>query len=425
MAQLSNDCFKKDQPLMTLDQALAHLRRVLTPQAGISKIDLMAAESRILASQLVADHAHPPFDNSAVDGYALSMPQDQMSGSVPFDIVGQAAAGHPYHGTLAKGQAIQIFTGASLPAGCDVIYMMEDISINPQTKQLVCPVGLKLGSNIRRAGEDIAIGDVLLEAGLKLTPAAIGLAASQGIDQLSVYQPLRVAVFSTGDEITPPNAPLMQGALYDMNRPMLVNWLKMLGYHVSDLGILKDDADGIQTALSDAAQNHDAILTSGGMSMGAEDHVKNAIEQLGSLQFWKLAIKPGRPIGLGLLPRGDSSCLFIGLPGNVVASYTTFALIGRIALKLIAGERILQAPSLMVEMAHPYKKKANRLEIARVKLNPDAKTGMPQAVIYQKSGAGILSSITNNDGFILLDEEKRQVDQGDKVRYIPFNEFYQ
>ncbi len=272
-----------------------------------------------------------PDDNSAVDGYALRF-EDLASGAeTRLRIAGRAAAGHPFDGAIRSGEAVRIFTGAPMPAGCDTVMMQEDCVAEGEYVRL--RPGLKRGANRRRAGEDVRAGNIVLRQGMRLRPQDLGLAASVGRARLRVRLPLRAAVFSTGDELCEPGAPRRPGAIFDANRPVMIGLLDALGCRVSDLGILRDDLAAIRAALASAAGEHDLIVTSGGMSVGEEDHVKAAVRSLGDLHFWQLAIKPGRPIGLGQV-RGVP---FVGLPGNPVAMMVTFLRIARPMILRLVG----------------------------------------------------------------------------------------
>ncbi|MBV8166909.1 MAG: molybdopterin molybdotransferase MoeA, partial [Alphaproteobacteria bacterium] len=297
MAQLSDDCFAFGGKLMTTAEARALLDARLTPIADTEMAPLGDALGRVLATDIVAPIAVPPHANSAVDGYAVYFDDLARDAETRLRIAGRAAAGHPSGEALPRGAALRIFTGAPVPAGPDTIMMQEDCRLDGDV--VVLQPGIKRGANFRVAGEDVKQGATVLTAGHRLRPQDVGLAASLGLTQLRVRRRLRVALFSTGDELAEPGTPLRPGAVYDSNRYTLAALLRVTGVETSDLGILRDDRDTIRGALARAAQSHDAILTSGGMSTGEEDHVKAAVESAGSLHFWRLAIKPGRPVALG------------------------------------------------------------------------------------------------------------------------------
>jgi molybdopterin molybdotransferase len=308
---------------------------------------------------------------------------------------------------------VRIFTGAPMPPGLDTVMMQEDAIVDGG--QVVLRPGLKAGANRRRAGEDVARGTVALSAGRRLRPQDVGLCAALGLDTVAVRTPLRVALFSTGDEVAEPGRPLPPNAVYDSNRFTLRAMLVRLGCAVSDMGILPDDTARLAAALAAAAEGHDLLLTSGGVSAGEEDHVKAAVEREGSLHFWRLAIKPGRPVAMGQV-RGTP---FVGLPGNPVAVVVTFVRLFRpLALRLAgaAPERVLLYP---VTAGFGYRKKAGRREYVRVRLVPG-----PDGITAEKhgrDGAGVLSSLVGSDGFLELGEAVERVAVGDPAWVLPFD----
>ncbi|MBM84979.1 MAG: molybdopterin molybdenumtransferase MoeA, partial [Rhodospirillaceae bacterium] len=355
MAQLSDDCFAFAGGLTPVDTALDHLLVVLVPIAEPETVALASAHGRILATTVVAGEMVPPHDNSAVDGYAVYF--DDLSTNTPttLPVAGIAAAGHPFFRPQERGEAVWIFTGAPMPTGADnvapdTVMMQEDCT---ETGDLVVlPPGIKRGANRRFAGEDVKVGDIILEAGQVLRAQEIGLAASVGVTNLSVRTPLRAAIFSTGDEVRDPGTARKPGTIYDSNRFTLAALLKGVGCVVDDLGILPDDQAEIGRALTAAAESHDVILTSGGVSAGAEDHVRGAIAEHGSMHFWRLAIKPGRPIALGQVARVP----FVGLPGNPVAAMVTFLCVARPLILRLAGRVHIKPRSFQVRAGFAYKK---------------------------------------------------------------------
>lgn len=416
MAQLSDDCFAHGDRLMPADEALDLLARRLDVVADTEEVALRAALGRILAAPVVAAHDVPPHDNAAVDGYAVFFDDLSTDAETVLPVTGRAAAGHPLERPARRGEAIRIFTGAPVPDGPDTIMMQEDcresdgaVAIRP---------GIKKGANLRRAGEDIAAGRAILAAGARLRPQDLGLAASDGRTHLTVYRPLRVALFSTGDEIREPGADLPPGAVYDANRHTLIGLLDGLGCTIDDLGILPDRFEAIRDGLATAAARNDLVLTSGGMSVGEEDHVKDAVESLGVLHAWRLAIKPGRPIAFGQVGRVP----FVGLPGNPVAMMVTFLKIGRPAILRLAGATGLTPHMFKVTAGFDYRKKPNRREWVRVRLEGDGDGGWIAAK-FPRGGAGILSSMVEADGLIELPEDMTQLTRGKVVDFLPFSEF--
>ncbi len=420
MAQLSDDCFAFGGELMRLDEAVRRVRENLVCVAGVESVPLVEAVGRVLADDVVSPINVPPYDNAAVDGYAVFHADLDPDRDTVLPVVGRAAAGHPLDGPARRGIAVRIFTGAPMPAGPDTVLMQEDCQ---QTGERVAiRPGIKKGANRRDAGEDIAAGAAILNKGQALRPQEVGLAASIGLVLLPVYARLRVAVFSTGDEVCEPGGPLPEGALFDSNRYTLQAALRQAGCAVTDLGILPDEFAAIRAALRAAAADHDLLVTSGGMSTGEEDHVRLVLEEEGRVDFWRLAIKPGRPVGFGMVSGPAGPVPVMGLPGNPVAALTTFLCIGRPVLAALGGADAATPHRFAVRLAFAYKKKAGRREFVRAVLEPDA-TGGLVAHKHGRSGAGILSSLSGADGFVELGEEDTILEPGTDVDFIPFSEF--
>jgi molybdopterin molybdotransferase len=414
MAQLSDDCFAFGGTLLSVDAALALIRDRVTPVVGTESVPLVEASGRILAQDLVAEINVPPHANSAVDGYAIAHVDLLPDRDTVLPVTGRAAAGHPLGRAIERGEAIRIFTGAPMPEGADTVMMQEDCTLTDG--RVTLRPGIKKGANSRRAGEDVAKGTVALAAGRRLKPADQGLAAALGQTRLTVYQPLRVALLSTGDEVREPGDPLPPGAIYDANRFMLVSLLNGLGCRVSDLGIHPDRESTLVDTLSKAAAEHDLIVTSGGVSTGEEDHVRAAIERLGRIDFWRLAIKPGRPVALGNV----KGVPLMGLPGNPVAAALTFAILGRALILRLAGATTVAPALFRVRADFAYKKRPGRREYVRASLRRDGDT--LTADKYPKDGAGILSSIVNSDGFVIVDDAADGLQPGTMVDFLPYTE---
>jgi len=418
MAQLSDDCFAFGGTLLGVDAALALIDERVAPVVEAERVPLAAAAGRILACDLVAGIDVPPHPNSAVDGYAVVHADLDPAGETVLPVTGRAAAGHPLGRPVGHGEAIRIFTGAPMPQGADTVMMQEDCVVEDGRVRL--RPGIKLGANRRHAGEDVAKGAVALPAGRRLEPADLGLAAALGNETLAVFRPLRAALLSTGDEVQEPGTALAPGAIYDANRVMLAALLRRLGVVVDDLGIRPDRAAALADTLADAAAGHDLIVTSGGVSTGEEDHVRAAIEKLGRLDFWRLAIKPGRPVALGQINSGQVRGVpLIGLPGNPVAAALTFAILGRPLILRLAGATATPPPTFPVQAGFAWRKKPGRREYLRVKLARDG--GTVVAHRYPKDGAGILSSIVQSDGFAILNEDLNDVAPGTTVDFLPFS----
>jgi molybdopterin molybdotransferase len=415
MAQLSDDCFAFGGKLMTGAAALDLLCRKTVALPESEPAPLGAALGRFLAADLVAPRAVPPHDNSAVDGYAVFHADLFADRETVLPIGGRAAAGHPLDRPARRGEAIRIFTGARMPEGPDTVMMQEDcIAAGGQVR---LRPGIKQGANRRRAGEDVAAGAVVIPAGRRLRAQELGLAASLGLASLTVYRRLRVAVFSTGDELAEPGAPLPDGGIYDANRHAIAALLHGLGCAVSDLGIQPDRPAAIRDALAAAALGHDLVITSGGMSTGEEDHVKAAVEALGALHFWRLAIKPGRPVALGQIGRVP----FMGLPGNPVAVMVTFLTLARPLILRLAGASDIMPRAYRVRAGFAYRKKPERREYLRARLEPDGAGGWV-AHKFPRDGAGILSSMVESDGLVVLGETVTHLETGSEVDFLPFRE---
>lgn len=416
MVQLDNDCFAFGGPMMAVEPALALLAGRVGPVAATERVPLSDALGRVLAADLVAPFNVPPHDNAAVDGYAVFF--DDLAADAPtvLPVTARVAAGQWLGRPAVRGEAVRIFTGAPMPTGMDTVFMQEDCRTDGATVTL--PAGNRRGVNRRLAGEDVREGAVVLSAGRRLRPEDIALAASLGHGTLEVRCRLRVAVFSTGDELRQPGQALEPGAVYDANRYALIALLTRLGCAVTDLGILPDRFEAIRDALAEAAVGHDALITSGGMSTGEEDHVKPAVEANGRLDFWRLAIKPGRPVALGRV----RDAVFVGLPGNPVAVVVTFLRIARPILLRLMGAADETPRPIPVRAAFAHKKKPGRREFLRGSLTrePD---GALAATKYPRDGAGVLSSLVDSDGLIELPEDLAGVEPGMIVDYLPFKEF--
>lgn len=424
MTQLSNDCFANDGALMPLAEALTLLNRRLTGVTGAESVRLDDALGRVTAAPVRAKHDVPPYDNSAVDGYAVYFDDLDPDGSTHLPVTGRVAAGHPLGRPARRGEALRIFTGGPMPEGDgdqgpDTVFMQEDCALRDTGVEL--PSGITRGANRRRAGEDVKAGTTVFDAGHRLRPEDIGLLASLGESDLAVHAPLRIALFSTGDEIREPGAPLAPGTIYDANRHALSALLQGLPCHVTDLGIIKDDRASLQAALENAAADHDLLLTSGGVSVGEEDHVKPAVEALGALTLWRLAIKPGRPVALGHIKDGDRLVPVVGLPGNPAAVMVTFLRFARPLILRLAGTTDTAPRHFSVRSGFAQSKKAGRREFVRCRLEA-GDDGMPTAVKAGKQGAGMLSTIVSADGLVELAEEMTYVEVGTAVEFLPFNE---
>ena len=415
MAQLSDDCFAHGGRLLSVDEALALLESRVACVTEAETVPLGAALERILAADVVAARSVPPYDNSAVDGYAIAFDDLRPEGETRLGVAGRAAAGHPLGRPLRRGEAVRIFTGAEMPEGADTVMMQEDCRSDGDS--VVLAPGIRRGANRRKTGEDVKAGAVILSAGRRLRPQDLGLAASVGCTALALRKALRVALFSTGDELREPGQPTPPGTVYDANRFTLAALLQRLGCVVSDLGILPDSPAVVAQALAEAAQGHDAIITSGGVSTGEEDHVRAALEALGSLHFWRLAIKPGRPLAFGQI--GGKA--FLGLPGNPVAMMVTFLRFARPLLLRMMGCSETAPMLYRVRADFEHRKKDGRREWVRARLVPDGAGGIV-ARKFPREGAGILSSMVEADGLAELPESLTHLERGSMVDFLPFSE---
>jgi molybdopterin molybdotransferase len=410
MAQLSDDCFAFGGSLLGIDAARQMIVERVTPVAGVERVPLRQAFGRILAEDIAAPIALPGYDNSAVDGYAVRFDDLDPARPTTLRCVDRIAAGHDPAAALTPGTAARIFTGAMLPDGADVVIMQEDCERNGDS--VIIRPGIKRGANTRKAGEDVARGSPALAAGRRLGPAETGLLAALGFVEVPVRRKLIVALLSTGDEVREPGELLRRGQIHDANRYILAGLLERLGVEVSDRGIVRDDPAALSEALQRAAAESDLIITSGGVSTGEEDHVRAAIANHGSLYFWRLAIKPGRPVAMGQI----GATPLAGLPGNPVAALLTFALVARPMIEALGAATLHLARRFRVTSDFTYKKKTGRREYVRASLDGN------KARRYSKEGAGMLTSLTETDGLVELPEELTRLEPGMDVHFVPYSE---
>ncbi len=406
-------------PLMPLDEALERLLAAVQPLAP-QVVPTLDADGRVLAQDVVSALQVPAFDNSAMDGYAVRSQDCGQAGAI-LRVTQRIAAGHS-GGPLGEGEAARIFTGAPMPPGADAVVMQEDTeALDGPPAQVRVRTDVPAGQWVRRSGEDVQRGQTVLRAGQRLGPAELGLAASLGLAQLQVGARPRVALFSTGDEmVMPGDVPpeqLRPGAIYNSNRFFLRALLQRMGCEVSDLGIVPDRREATVAALQQAAQAHDLILTSGGVSVGEEDHVKPAVQQLGELMLWQIAMKPGKPLAYGHVRRADGAAHFVGLPGNPVSSFVTFCLLVRPMLRRLQGAAVepMQAQPMRADFDWPRPDK--RREFLRVRRN--AQGGLD---LFPNQSSGVLTSMVWADG--VIDVASRQtIARGDTVAYLPLSQW--
>ncbi len=410
-------------PLLPLDAALGQLLVAVTPLADTETVPTMEADGRVLAQDIVSGLQVPAHDNSSMDGYAVRSADVQTPGAL-LQVTQRIPAGSV--GTMLQpGHAARIFTGAPIPPGADAVVMQEDCSLADGAAgsvrvQTVPPAG----QWIRRAGEDVTRGAVVLQRGQRLGPAHLGLAASVGMAELRVVRRPKVAVFSTGDELVMPGTCAPQamppGAIYNSNRFFLNALLRRLGADVTDLGIVPDQREATIAALREAAATHDVILTSGGVSVGEEDHIKPAVQALGQLDLWQIAIKPGKPFAHGRIPRGQGqgqdAAHFIGLPGNPVSSLVTFVLLVRPFLLRLQGQADVAIKTVAARADFTWARADKRREFLRVQRN--AAGGLD---LFPNQSSGVLTSAVWGDG--LVDNPSGQtIAPGDTVQFVSFAE---
>ncbi|QFI54959.1 molybdopterin molybdotransferase MoeA [Aeromonas simiae] len=402
--------------LRPLDDALRAMLAALSPVAGTESLPIGQALGRVLAEPIVSPMDVPPFDNSAMDGYALR--SGDLAATDTLQLQGRALAGHPlgcegaYGAACEAGHCVRIMTGAALPEGADSVVMQEETEADGNRVRFL--VKAQPGQHVRRRGEDIAQGATVLAAGLRLTARELPLLASLGIATVTVRRRLKVALLSTGDELKPVGTPLAHGEIYDSNRYGVRAMLERLQVEVLDLGIIPDVPDALRAAFLRAQQEADALITSGGVSVGEADYTKQLLEELGEIDFWKLAIKPGKPFAFGHL----GHTRFFGLPGNPVSALVTFDQLVRPALAVLAGESVRPPLRLAATAAEPLKKAPGRLDFQRGILESTASGLVVRSTGSQDSG--VFSSLTRANCYIVLERERGRVEAGETVTVEPF-----
>jgi molybdopterin molybdotransferase len=414
-ARLRDDCFALPPGVhwTPVDEALARLRESVTAVAPVEELPLTQAAGRVLAQPAVARRDNPPAANSAVDGYAFAWAS--LGGREQVDLPlepGRAAAGSPFRGSLPDGHALRILTGAEIPRGADTVVLQEDASVGAGRVRFRAP--RKKGANSRGRGEDAALGDEVLPAGRRLGPADLARLAVVGVDRVAVRAPLRVGVLSTGDELLQPGDDPGLHGIFDANRPMLSALAAEWGHAVVDLGAMPDKSSAIRDALNRGAAETDAILTTGGASAGDEDHVSRLIREEGRIETWRIAVKPGRPLALGLW-RGAP---VFGLPGNPVAAFVTALVFARPALAVMAGRDWPAPQGFDVPAAFEKSKKPGRREYLRARL-----TAQGAAEIFRSEGSGLVGGLSWADGLVELPDSAAEIRPGTPVRYLPWTSF--
>lgn len=405
-------CFPNAADMLSVEDAIASLLQHAEPITETEQVDLIDAANRVLATNISSTIDVPGFDNSAMDGYAFSSSDMERAQAEGLEITQRIPAGTT--GTpLQPGSAARIFTGAPVPEGVDTVAMQEICRIENNRMVLEKPVAA--GANIRPRGNDIGTGDTILESGSVLRAAQLGLAASVGVGSVDVYRTLKIAIFSTGDELVQPGIPLAAGQIYNSNRYQMHGLLQAQGCEVIDLGTVPDTFEATRQALLAGQEQADMVLTSGGVSVGEEDHVKAALESVGELTLWRIRMKPGKPLAFGKI----GATPFIGLPGNPVSAFVTFLLFARPYLQLMQGRTTAEPLSYPVQAGFSYHAK-HRREYVRVRLRQDAETLIAES--FARQGSDVMRSVAWSDGLVEVAEDSN-IEPGDTVRFLPFSEW--
>ncbi|WP_108860724.1 gephyrin-like molybdotransferase Glp [Ruegeria sp. Alg231-54] len=409
---LRNDCFALPAGVnwTPVDDALALLRSRLTVVTSVETALIGQAVGRILAENVFAKRSNPPQPNTAVDGYGFSGAAPEGPQVMPLQD-GRAAAGIPFDGTVPHGMALRVLTGAALPAGVDTVILEEDVTV--QDGHIAFHGPLKQGANTRKAGEDVAEGDLVLPAGRRLTPADMALLSATGISEVAVRKTLRVAVLSTGDELVEPGNSAGPGQIFDANRPMLLSMIARLGYEPVDMGRVSDDREDLRDRLDKASEQADVILTSGGASAGDEDHVSALLREVGAMQEWRIALKPGRPLALGMW---NETPVF-GLPGNPVAAKVCTLIFARPALGLMAGEGWSEPQGFDLPANFEKRKKPGRREYLRARVRDG------RVEVFASEGSGRISGLSWAEGLVEIQDGACHIRPGDLVQFIPYGSF--
>lgn len=420
--------------LLPVTQAINLMREAITPVTATEKISLANALDRILSEPIYSTLNVPGHNNSAMDGYALR--HQDIHAEMPLTIIGQSLAGHPFKGVVNQGECVRIMTGAVIPEGADTVVMQENVSANTRDNIIHVHQTAKLGENIRRAGEDIAIHSLVFEQGKRISPVDIGLLASLGIAEIGVFKRIKVAVLSTGDELKPLTENLQAGDIYDSNRPTLIALLSRLNVDVIDIGCIADNPEKIATAFTAAIAQADVVISSGGVSVGDADYTKDVLQTLGKINFWKVAMKPGKPFAFGVLNKKNSNSehstaqystaeqgWFFGLPGNPVSAVVTYHQLVLPALRYLAGEVFEPLPELNISTQSNLKKQPGREDYQRGQLY--LHNGENHVATTGNQSSGVLSSVAQANCYIVLEQERGVVTAGEKVKVVLFDRFLQ
>lgn len=407
--------------MMPIQDAIDHMLEAVQAIEQCEQVSLNESLDRIVADDVISPIAVPGHDNSAMDGYAVTA--NRVNEGDTLAVVGVAAAGHPFTGDIKAGECVRIMTGATIPEDVDAIIIQENVTVASDHNSVTVNQAVNSGDNIRHRGADIAQGQVVIKRGERLSPVDVGLLASLGIADIDVQRKLTVAIFSTGDELVAPGAPLDTGQIFDSNRYLIHAMLQRLNADIIDLGRLPDNLDKIKGALKEAASRADAIITSGGVSVGDADYTKAALDQLGQVNFWKVAMKPGKPFAFGRIgsqPSEGNGAWFFGLPGNPVAAAVTMDQLVQPVLAQLVGEKTQPQPVLQATVTEPLKKRPGRADFQRAIYWQDE-----HALLAVKSAgsqsSGVLSTVKNANAFVRLEQNRDAVEAGERVDVLPFS----
>lgn len=402
-----------DPHSLPMDAAWQRILSDIEPVRGVEWVNVRQALERVLARPISSPVNVPAHDNSAMDGYAIRAADLPASGDKAFRVLGVAYAGHPFDGQVGADDCVQIMTGAAIPDGADTVVIQENVQREGDLVRIRS--GETGGQNVRRAGEDLTQGQVVLDAGQRIGPAELGLLGSLGMVEVPVQRRLRVAFFSTGDELRSAGAPLKAGQIYDSNRYTLYAMLQRLGVELTDMGVVPDDPTALEQAFAEAARFADAIISSGGVSVGEADYVKQILERLGEVNFWKIAVRPGRPLAFGTIGRA----YFFGMPGNPVSVVATWYQFVQPALRHLMGQRLQPPHSFRVRTVSNLRKRPGRTEVQRGILERD-ESGELVVRSTGHQGSGILRSVSMANCFIVLPHDGGSVAAGEVVEVQPF-----
>ena len=405
-------CDEHDPSLLTVEQVHEKLAELASPVEGHERLAIRSALNRVLAEDIISPMNVPPHANSAMDGYAVCAADFPTEGETELKVIGTSWAGDPFSGNMAQGECVRIMTGAQIPTGSDSVIMQEQV--HREGDLIRIGTDHQAGQNVRHPGEDIAKGGVVLAKGKKITAVEIGLLASLGIPEVTVYRRVRVAFFSTGDELRGVGESLEEGQIYDSNRYTLYGMLQRLGVELVDMGVIRDNKADIEHAFNNAADIADVVITSGGVSVGEADFVKMTLDKIGQVDFWRIAMKPGKPLALGKIKQAR----FFGLPGNPVSVMATFYLFALPAIRRMMGQAYTQPIRVNATTQTALKKRPGRTDYQRAVLSNDNGQLVVNATGMQASH--ILSGMSQANCFVVLDKDAGNIEAGETVSVIPF-----